>query len=140
MTVVVRETGAQAGKGDGEVAPWVAARYDTDRPDRVGAERSLDSAVLRGAFVGRWSGRRQGPRFQPYWPGAGEATSAGPVGARRPDRPDQGLRCNVARVVGRRILDWSLVLSHESYGEELWACAEGDLKLDVSVSGDGAWP
>jgi len=97
----------RAGEGDGEAAPvvaaqpdgaapWVATRYDADRPDRVGAERFLDSVVLRGSFGGRWNGRRRGPQFQPYWLGAGEpavgeAVSSAPVGvvsgARRSDRP-----------------------------------------------------
>ncbi|GLZ11830.1 hypothetical protein Acsp04_20650 [Actinomadura sp. NBRC 104425] len=98
-------SGAQAGEGDGDaapvvaaqpdgVAPWVATRYDADRPDRVGAERFLDSVLLRGSFGGRWNGRRRGPQFQPYWLGAGEPAlgqvSAGPVGVvpgRRSDRP-----------------------------------------------------
>ncbi|MFI0446072.1 hypothetical protein [Actinomadura sp. 6N118] len=51
-------------------APWVAVLYDAGRPDRVGAERFLDSVMLEGAFRSRWGGRRRGPQFQPYWQGS----------------------------------------------------------------------
>ncbi|GLW66377.1 hypothetical protein Arub01_46210 [Actinomadura rubrobrunea] len=73
--------------------PWVATRYDADRPDRVGAERFLDSVLLRGAFQGRWNGRRRGPQFLPYWLGAREpAVASGPVRfVPVPVRSDRGL-------------------------------------------------
>ncbi|MEU5882935.1 hypothetical protein [Spirillospora sp. NPDC047279] len=66
-------------------APWVAVDYDVDRPDRLGAERFLDSVLLEGSFRGRRAGqvgRRRGPQFQPYWLGAG-----GPALERPPAPP-----------------------------------------------------
>lgn len=56
----VTDTAPQVLAMDGGSAPWVATPYE---PDRAGAERFLESVLVRGTLIGE----RHGPDFEPHW-------------------------------------------------------------------------